>query len=185
MREILCALLAISFHGLGHISAALACGVRTRKIRFSATGLRLEMGEGIFPSYNTELIIALGGPLGNLLGNALLLFLSYILRHGEGGASLLALCQDTVPLSLFLGIWNLLPIEGFDGGRMLRCLLSKRPCRMSLPTIDRILAASSAGCFLTLWVLAVYLLLRTGRAVSLFVFCVQLFWGNFMERDLS
>lgn len=168
-------LLAIAFHGIGHILAARLCGMRARGVRPTATGLRLLLRENDFPSYGCELLVALGGALGNLLGNALLIMVQIVLPHGY----LTALCQGTLPLSLFLGIWNMLPIKGFDGGRVLRCLLLRHRGQkaMTPDTVDRLLGVTSGACFLGLWVLSVYLLLRTGRALSLFLFCLQLFWG--------
>ena len=171
MDEIVYLSLAISMHGVGHVTAARLCGMRMGQICRSATGLRLITENAAFPSYSDEARVALGGPLGNLIGNALL----YLAALATSHPALWAICRGVLPLSLFLGVWNLLPIEGFDGGRLLRCLLLRH--RASLQTADRVLAVSSALCFCLFWMLSMYLLLRTGRAFSLFWFCVQLFWG--------
>jgi Zn-dependent protease len=171
MGQIAVLLLAIAFHGGGHILTARLCGMRMRRVCRSATGLRLITARAAFPSYAVEALVALGGPLGNLVGNAVL-YLAAMLTHC---AFLRSLCSSVMPVSLFLAAWNLLPIEGFDGGRILRCLLLQRGA--SLRASDRVLAFCSAFFFCLFWMLSMYLLLRTGRAFSLFWFCVQLFWG--------
>lgn len=179
MRNYISILLAIAFHGLGHMIAARRCGMRMKAILPTPTGLRLLVRENDFPSYHAELLVALGGPLGNLCGNALLVIAHMLLPHGP----LSTLCRDTLPISLFLGIWNLLPIQGFDGGRVLRCLLLRPYAQRTIfpDAADRLLRVTSGIFFLGLWVLSVYLLLRTGRALSLFLFCLQLFWGLYCE----
>ena len=178
MRELWVLFAAIVLHGAGHWVAARCCGVRLRRLRLSATGLRLISDRGSFPSYRAELAIALGGPLGNLLGNALPIALSLL-----PFPALRSACREVVSLSLFLAGWNLLPLDGFDGGRILRCLLlgSKRP--LSLPLVDGICRISSALCLTGLWLLAVYFVLRTARAISLFWFCLQLFWGAYVKEE--
>ncbi len=179
MAEYICILLAIAFHGIGHLVAARRHGMRASAITPTPTGLRLLLRENEFPDYDTELGIALGGPLGNLFGNALLVLAGMLLP----GDTLREICRNTLPLSVFLGVWNLLPIVGFDGGRILRCLLLRRRGQNALTpdAADRLLRVTSGACFLMLWMLSIYLLLRTGRAVSLFLFCLQLFWGLWRE----
>jgi Zn-dependent protease len=139
---------------------------------------------GEFPSYKAELAVSLGGPLGNLCSGALLWALTLLCRRsGCSTAFLLPLCRGVIPLSLFVAGWNLLPISGFDGGRILHCLLLLTPRRAPSPrTADLLLTITSTTCVLSLWLLSVYLVLRTARALSLFLFCVQLFWGLWGEQ---
>ncbi len=181
MRELLEILIAIGLHGLGHLCAARCCGIRLRRITLSATGLRWLTDTGGFPSYGKEALVALGGPLGNVLGNAFLLLLLRLSPANEGPVA--SLIAGTLPISLFLALWNLMPIRGFDGGRLLGCLLLQHRCAFSPTTAERVLNLTSAACFFVLWLLAVYLLLRTGRAFSLFLFCVQLFWGMYAAGE--
>jgi Zn-dependent protease len=158
-----------------------------RRIVRTATGVRLLCEDGDFPSYDAELWVALGGPLGNLIGNALLVAVFLLTRQHAAHQAIRALCRAVLPLSLFLGIWNLMPIRGFDGGRILCCLLlrGRQGERLSfaLRGVERLLSVTSATCFLLLWLLSVYLLLRTGRAFSLFWFCVQLFWSCMRQEE--
>ena len=106
------ALFAVLIHGAGHYLAARLCGLRPRRVRLTATGLRL-VSEGGYPSYLAEALVALGGPLANLL-SALLALLT-----GVGAGTFCA-------LSVYLALLNLLPLDGFDGASALRCLLCAR-----------------------------------------------------------
>ena len=169
---LVCAVAAILLHGAGHMLAAALVGTRFGRLRISATGLRL-MTDRSFASYRAEAVTALGGPLLNLVGawgaHALL---------GERGAVF-------VVLSLYLGLLNLAPIRGFDGARVLSCVLCARHTLLPscLPHVaERVIDVLSATLTLLLWLIAVYLLLRRGSALSLYVFCLQLFRTITAER---
>lgn len=163
------ALLAIAIHGAGHILAAATVGMRFGRLRLTATGLRL-LSDQPYPSYRAEALVALGGPLFNLVSAAL------VYAHLQG-------C-DFVLLSLYLGLLNLLPLRGFDGGTLLLCFLCDRHAlfpSLSPRTAERIISAISALVLMLLWLAAVYLLLRRESALSLYVFCLQLFRSVFVE----
>ena len=160
---ILSLLLAVCIHELGHMAAARCVGVRLGRLRPTATGLLLLPIENVFPSYRAEAAIALGGPLANLLSAPLLYWLC-------PAASPLG---NVAPLSLYLAALNLLPLRSFDGGRALVCFLCDR--RALLPDrAERVLSVLSALILFALWLCAVYLLLRRGSALSLYLFCLQL-----------
>lgn len=174
------ALLAIAAHGAGHILVGRLAGIPMQRVRYTATGLRLISGEGGFPSYSCEAWIALGGPLGNLIGSAVVIFIH---RYCH---ALPVFCDYFVTLSLYLGALNLLPIKGFDGGRILVCLLCAHhpPVPSLLPRqADRVLSVTSGLLLILFWLVAVYLLLRRGTALSLHVFCMQLFYAVFVEQS--
>ncbi|MBO5898801.1 MAG: hypothetical protein J6R04_07305 [Clostridia bacterium] len=156
-------LIAIGVHEAGHLLVARRVGVRLNRLRPTATGLRLMPSCSCFPSYRAECAVALGGPLFNLL-SAPLFFVLFPKTSPLG---------ELAPLSLYLCFLNLLPIRSFDGGRALVCFLCDS--RASLPDrAERILSAVSAVVLLLLWAVAVYLLLRRGSALSLYLFCLQL-----------
>ena len=162
-------LAAVLLHGAGHVLAAAAVGTRFRRLCISETGLRL-VTERAFPSYRAEAITALGGPLFNLA--------SAWMVH----AAMPQRGAPFVTLSLCLGLLNLAPMRGFDGARVLSCFL----CGSCLPhTAERVIDALSACLLLLLWLVAVYLLLRRGDALSLYAFCLQLFRTVTAERQGS
>ena len=165
-------LLAVILHELGHIVAARALGVRFRRLALKRTGLCLITSEAGFPSYDDELICALGGPVAGALSALVARGLDYLLP------CLAPFVQVFIPLSLALSLLNLLPLRGFDGARILTCFLSCHHRHLpSLSPTDAARVVSLLSCLvlLLLWLLSIYLLLRTGSALSLYLFCLQLF----------
>ena len=162
---------AVLCHGAGHWVAARCVGVHMKKLVLTPTGMRMIAGEGGFPSYFAEVICALGGPLANLMGGLLGGWIANILSHINGE------CRHFVAVSFYLALLNLLPVRYFDGGRVLYCLICRgKTGKFCNPDgADRVLGVTTAFFLSVLWLTAVYLLLRTGSAVSLYMFCIQLF----------
>lgn len=168
----LAAILAAAIHELAHILTARALGVKLSYLRLDIFGAAIGIS-GEISSYRKEAAIALAGPLVNLI-STLLLF--PCLRASQEFLSLF------VSASLFLGILNLLPIKEFDGGRVLFCTLASL---FSLRNAQRILCTLSFICIFALWTLSVYLLLRLGASLSLFVFSCALFCKTFLGEEKS
>ncbi len=178
LSSALCAMAAILLHGLGHFCVAYTVGLRALRVRRTPSGFRL-VSNRPFPTYDTELFCALGGPLFNALSA---LLCRGLLAFGIGSTVLPSL----IALSLYLALLNLLPLQGFDGERILRCLLlSRRRLFPSLSpdAIERLLSLLSMGILTLLWLLSVYVLLRRGSALSLYIFCLQLFLGTQEDQD--
>ena len=133
--EALCAaLLASAVHEIGHLAVILAQGGLPRVLRLDASGACLACS-GPVPGPREELTRAAAGPAAGLL-----LWLSLRLWGGQQ-------LRDTSEMSLMLSLVNLLPAEGLDGGRILRCLC----CRAPLPLTDRLgMLFSLAACAVTL-----------------------------------
>ncbi len=181
ISALLPALLAMLIHGAGHILAARLCGLSVFRLCKTPTGLRL-IFEGNFPSYDSELYCALGGPVANA-ASALVCRLCLI---SQGGWS--DFCTVFIPLSLYWCLLNLLPLPCFDGEHILRCLMCT-PHRLlpslSPDTADRILNVMSGFIWVVFWLLSVYLLLRRESALCLFVFCFQLFRSTTQKNEHS
>ena len=163
-------LLSILIHGLGHVVAGRLCGFDLLCLRRTPTGLRL-VSNSSFSSYDAELYCALGGPLANAA--AALLCRLFLVPHGVCSG----FCKTFIPLSLYWCLLNLLPLPDFDGERIARCLLCashRRFPSLSPHAADRLLTALSSLIWIVFWLLSVYLLLRRGSALCLFVFCFQL-----------
>lgn len=168
----LASLLAALTHEAGHICMARLCRIRLRECEVGIFGAGLTPDDGIY-SYGQELLLCLAGPLTNLFLGSLGLWL----MDGRWGEWV----RGFVFSSFSLGILNLLPIRGFDGGRILTSLLC---LRLSPLTARRILGALSFFCVFLLWTLSVYLLLRAASSLSLFVFSLSLFCRIFLsERE--
>ena len=106
---LLAAILAASVHEWGHLAVMLAQGSVPTALRLDGSGACIRCA-GAAPSWRQELYRALAGPLAGLgLWAALRGSGSPFLRAAGG-------------MSLLLSAVNLLPGEGLDGGRALRCL---------------------------------------------------------------
>ena len=167
----LAALLAAFLHELGHIAAARICEVPLRELRLGIFGASLTLDGGLF-SYKSELITAAAGPAVNLC--AVLALLPVANRLSRFG-----ICFFTA--SAFLAILNLLPVADLDGGRILTCILSRF---FSPRAVYSVVETLSFLVILSLWSLSVYLLLRLGASLSLFVFSLALFLRTFAQRNV-
>lgn len=160
-------LLSAAFHECGHILAARLLGIRLNEMKLDLFGARLSVSSKEI-SYRAEFLLCAAGPLFSLL---LSLFFSFL---GSGTYVFLQNIRDS---SLFLGLLNLLPVRGFDGGRMLSSLISLLGSPFSADLFERLFT----GIFLIiLWGIAVYLLLVTSGGLTLFVFSAGLFCKVFL-----
>ncbi len=166
--------LAALIHELGHLAAAVACGVRIAGMRLDLFGARLEL-PGLL-SYRQELLVALGGPAANLL-TATVLFRAWtacgcpVCGASPSLSGWALVLGVLLPASLGLCAVNLLPVATLDGGRILSCLLS---LTLGADAARRVLRLLSLFLLSLLWLLSVYALLRAGQFLSLFVFSFSL-----------
>ena len=126
-------LAAAALHELGHALALYAMDKPPRALRISFAGARMETPP---LGYRQELLAAAAGP-----GMSLLLGLLTPLWPALG------------LYSLGLGLFNLLPLFGLDGGRMLRCGLLLRLPEETAGTICRCAAVGTGAVLLlgALW----------------------------------
>ncbi len=157
---------AVAIHESGHILAARLCGIRLRELRLGLLGASL-CPEGALFSYKKEIVLCLAGPMASLLSAALAFHLFAL--DGDGMFFL---------SSLALGTLNLLPVKDFDGGRTLYALCCLAATERAAA---RILKISSFAVLFLLWSFSLYLLLRVGSSLSLFVFCLCVFAKIFIS----
>ena len=150
---------AAMLHEMGHGLAAWGWSVPIRSMKLDLFGARLELGG--LTGYTAELSVAAGGPLASLVCFALL-------RPWGAESGWTGLLGTA---SLGLGLVNLLPVRGLDGGRMLSCALALTAGERAADVTLRVTTGLALGC---LWLLSVYALLRAGETLSLFVFSVCL-----------
>lgn len=94
-------------HELGHLAALRILDIPVRKIRVTAIGAEICMGQEM--SYLGEMLAVFMGPLVNFL-------LAGLFCRIQG-------CEMLAGMNLVLGCFNLLPVGKLDGGRALRCIL--------------------------------------------------------------
>ena len=142
-RSMLCAavMAAAAVHECGHLLAAHLLGIPLQTMRLDLTGARLEV-VGRLLSYGEEWLLCIAGPLMSLLLSAAAFFLGE--QHG------FFFMLSTV--SLLLGLLNLLPVQGFDGGRMLSAALGRFAGVRVCAAVMRI---SSLFCLFLIWAMAV------------------------------
>ena len=104
-------LLAAAIHESGHLLAAWALGIPLRALELDLPGAKL-VTAGAIRSYGAEGVLAGAGPAASFL------LFAFTVPH----VSPFWLTVSAV--TLLFALFNLLPIKGFDGGRVLFCLLA-------------------------------------------------------------
>lgn len=161
-------LVSVAIHEIGHLIMSVILGNKFNRIRIRVGGIVL-LGNKGYSSYGEEAAIALGGPLFNAFSATLALFI-----FDSQTAEYFAL------LSLALAVLNLLPIKGFDGGHIAECLIySVFPRKLS----SVIFETTSFLVLFSLWSISVYLLLKTGKNLTFFVFSFSVFTRLLVENS--
>jgi Zn-dependent protease len=159
-------------HESGHMLAAMLLGIPLRSLDIGIFGASLKV-RGSLISYPKEFLLCAAGPAMNFLSAlAVIIFSEHRGYYSECG-------EWFISVSVMLGLLNLIPAEGFDGGRMLSVVLTS----MLGPRISaRMLSVTTFLSIVILWMFSVYLLLRYGTSLSLFVFTLSLFYRLFIEK---
>ncbi len=155
--------IAVSLHEMAHLAAMYISGCTPNSITLIPGSVKITRKMGDFPK--KEAVISLSGPIASIAVFAVF-FMLYSIFKAEWLLSFSA-------VNLILGVFNLLPAWGLDGGSSLYCLLVKfisitrakmilNICTLSVAAVLgfigwRILCASSGN--FSLIILALYLLL--------------------------
>ncbi len=189
-------MLAAFLHELGHLLAAKLQKIAVKEIKFGFSGVRIVTDERL-TSYKNELILAVAGPMVNItvfftvlmffyprggieaLFNAAEAFLSLSETTVDGALGFLALS------SLIQAIFNLMPVNTFDGGRILYCSIAQLADERIAAHVMSVTTAFSA--FL-LWTVALYLMLKVAAGLGIYVFAACIFasaTGRKMQKSLD
>lgn len=180
-------LICAAVHELGHICAAKIMGIKLRELKLGFAGARIYPQDESM-SYKKEFFLCAGGPLFSIIFSfamlAVLLILHVIgdmpdgvlekafgILNGDNADIVPAMCLAAV-ISLLQAAVNLLPVEGLDGGRMTVALMSHFG---SVTSAGRAEKSATVLASVILWLLSVYLLIRTGNGIGLFVSSVCMF----------
>ena len=162
-------LCSVAIHESGHIFMAKFRRIDLKELRVGIFGASLTTEHTMF-SYFDEVLLCLGGPLFNY---ASALIWTTATR-----------CPPSsffVASSLGLGTLNMLPIKGFDGGRIATAVLSSI---ISFEKANAIIKFLSFVFIFSLWCLSLYLLMKTGASMTVFVFSVSMFVKIFIPDVL-
>ncbi len=161
--------ISVAIHESGHIIFARLRHITLSELRLGIFGASLTPCDPLY-SYADEIILCIGGPLFNLLSALAALFLLK-----------LPPTHTFIMSSFSLGLLNLLPVSGFDGGRIFLSVMSIIfPCRVA----GGIMKILSFLILFALWSFSLYLLLRTASSLTLFVFCSAVFVKIFLPDSV-
>lgn len=157
-------LLCAFAHELGHYFTGRALGAEVEGVWFRPFGINIVLRESTRLSYWDEILIALSGPLVNLLfaGGVYLWCLLFGLFDAAG---------FLIFINLSLAGVNLLPIDCLDGGRAVYSLLL---CLFSVETASRLSFWLSVFTLVPLAAASAMLISRSGYNLSLAVITVFL-----------
>jgi len=180
-------LFAALLHEMGHIIAAKVMKIGIKEIKFDFSGVRICTDSSLTP-YKSEIILAISGPAVNLLA-FLASALSWVIKYGsledffasanllmkEGSGNADNVIAFFALSSLVQALINLMPVESFDGGRILYCATAELfGDRVARRVTD---AASALSAFL-LWTVALYLMLKISSGLGIYVFAACIFLSS-------
>lgn len=149
---------SVILHECGHLIVAMLYHKAPRAIKLMPMGISIELAPA--SSYTEEILTCMAGPLMNL----------FYLFASSFFPSTLAPCVYRI--SLLLCLLNLLPLEGFDGGRILSALCS---LFFSERVAMELIQITTALCLSVLWVLSLYIFFYSGVNMTLLIFSAYLF----------
>lgn len=135
-------LAACFIHELGHICMFFAVGLTPLELHFEFSGIRIVKPVAML-SYYKEVLVQIAGSVANLS----VFFLLCGTIDGITTRSIFAVTH------LILGVFNLLPIKSFDGGKLLELTLI-RFCTIKVTEI--ICTIVDTTCLLTLFFASMY-----------------------------
>ena len=152
-----CCLLAAILHECGHLIMLKIFKARSISINLSSLDFKIIDSYDKSRSYIQDIMISAAGPFVNFL----LLFIFYNFENTKTFAL----------ANLVIGVFNIIPIDSLDGGKILMSfLVTKLPQRVCVIICNII----SLMFILPLAVLGFYILIDTGYNFSLIIICCYL-----------
>ena len=153
---VLPALFAVFMHEIGHLFAMWVAECAPKQIRLIPASVQIV--RGLPKRKGGELTVALCGPAANII-----LFITLYINYASFG-------NETslyyALLNLVIGVFNLLPMNGLDGGTVLYLMLCRKHEIYRAALIMRIITAVSAAAVL---VTAVLMAINGKINISLFI----------------
>lgn len=169
---VLYAVLFSMLHELGHLACMLALGNKPQCVSFELTGINILRNESTSVSLTQEILTAISGPLANLI-----LFLFFALLWGKiGEEKFLSMAS----VNLILMTFNLLPIKGLDGGKVLYYFISK--C-FSFKAAKTVLTVSSVVFVILMLSYGIYVLYLTRYNFSMLIIALMLSLSIFSKEE--
>ena len=150
-------------HETGHLLIMTSVGNKPQAIRFEITGMNIIRQQDLQISTKNEVLIALGGPLINLI---CFLISVVILCIYENENILTFGC-----INLILMIFNLLPINKLDGGLALYYILSQNFDNLNCA---KILKITSVFFIALIYIWGIYAFVSSKYNISLIIIAIFL-----------
>lgn len=163
------ALLVCLIHELGHILMFFLVGFKPHKICFDVTGICLVKPTASL-NYAKEVLVQLAGSTTNFI-------LFAIFSHTVNAITPVSIFAVT---NLVVGIFNLLPLKSFDGGKLLEITLLK--C-MSIRMVDRICNIIDLAFIFLMLIGSVYLFITAEQSFTLIVLTIYLMFTAIIKLN--
>lgn len=171
-ENVLYAVLFSLFHEIGHLASMIALGNAPQSVSFELTGINIKRTQEVNVSLSREIIIALAGPFMNLI-----LFLFFVLVNFQNGS---AKALNAASVNLIFMTFNLLPVKGLDGGKVLYYSVSKF---FSYKTANIILMLSSVIFILLMFSYGAYVLYVTRYNFTMLIIALMLSLSMFSKEE--
>ena len=155
-------LFAVTIHEVAHLFAMWLVDLAPKRIRLIPASVQIVRKFGA--SFKNEIFIALMGPAANLLLFAVLYF--NFLSFGN------VMVQYYALINLVVGVFNLIPVVGLDGGTVLLELLSRK---MDYSRATAILKIITLIVCVTCFVLAIFMFIKGKFNPSVLILAVYFF----------
>lgn len=157
-------LFAVFVHETGHLFAMWVLDCAPKSIKLIPAGIQITRSP--FERYKKDVAVALVGPLVNLV-IFITLYINYLCFKNE-------ITLIYALINLIVGVFNLLPVKGLDGGTILYSLVASRAGINKAALILRLITSLLAvGIFIA----AVTLTLRGRVNLSMYIMALYLFLG--------
>lgn len=158
-KVLMCFLCAL-IHECGHLLAMAFFSIKPKEIKLRLFDIVIVANTD--KSFIADFTITLCGPLMNFLTAFLFYFLSY----------------PMFVISVFIGLFNLLPIESFDGGHALSLLLLKK---LDVLSVRRVIKVLTFILLVPLFFIGVLILFYSKYNYSLLLISLYLFAILFLK----
>ncbi len=155
------ALFAVSVHETGHLFAMWLCECNPKRIKLIPTSVQIS--SSFTKKYKNDIAVALCGPAVNIV-LFFTLYVNFIAFKNQ-----ITLCYALI--NLVIGIFNLLPFAGLDGGTVLYSLLVLKSSPEKARLVMKIIGILSAACLIAF---AVVLTVKHKVNISLYLMGIYL-----------
>jgi len=156
----------IFIHEMGHVAFIKINRLKISSVEILPFGINIAINQNNLTSYKTDIIIALSGPVANMICAAII----FIIIKFNGYDSILFFSLLT---NILYAVINLFPVKSLDGGRIIEIIL-----RMLIPeSFSYIIFSVISSVFLgILSIFAFFVLMVTGYNFTLILLCCYLFY---------